>query len=168
MWFELPFRQFPALDLDRDNLLDDDRTNDLRRQGAAQQVPTDRVGKQCHDVVVVKFEHHQEQQRRQTQQHRTTHSTFARQRLDLAEDLETFTNQVANLVKNFSQVTTGLTLQHDRRRKEPEVHVGDPVRHVFDGFVQRNSEVLFLKAARKFRRQRRLSFRSNQTEPGVE
>ncbi len=109
-----------VLNFDRDDLLDRDRTDDLGYQGPAQQVAADGVGEQHHDVVIVQLQHDEEQYRWQSQQHGTAHAAFSGQRLDLSEDMQTFTDQVSDLVQDFGQVTTGLSLQNDGGRKEAQ------------------------------------------------
>ena len=90
-----------GLDLDRDDFLDHKCTDDLSDQCGTQHVAANLVGEQHHHVFVIQFEHDQEQDRRQCQQNCTAHTAFARQRLDLSEDHESFTNQMSDLVEDL-------------------------------------------------------------------
>ena len=93
-------------------------------------------------VVGIESPHGDEQHRRQSQQHDARQATFAGQGLDLSPNLESFANEVADLVENFRQVTTRLPLQDDRRGEEPQVEVRHAFGHFVDGFFQRLAEVL--------------------------
>src|SRR6185295_4012666 len=125
-----------------------------------------RVREQWHHVIGVQTVNGQEQQRRQSQQNDAGQAAFARQGLYLTPNLESFADQVADLVENFGKVTTRLPLQNHRRGKELHVQVGNPLGHRVERLVERNTQVLLLEDATKFLADRQRHLFSNQPESG--
>src|SRR5262245_6240633 len=111
------------LDTDIYNFANHQRTEQLRYDAADEHFLAHGVGKEQHQVVGIHAVNDDEQRGRQCEEHDTREAAFAGEGLDLAPDLEALADQVADLVENFGQVTTRLTLQDDRRGEELEVQV---------------------------------------------
>ena len=127
---------------DVDNFLDDVSPEDLHDDGKADHLLTHRMRKQKHDVFTIDAINGDEQTDRQCHQHRAAQPPFTRQGLHHAQDLEPFTNDIANLVDDFSQVTTRLALNRNSRHKELQVEIRHAFHHALQSRLNRNAQIL--------------------------
>src|SRR5689334_21756691 len=135
------------LDTDIYNFANQQRTEQLRYYAADEHFLAHRIGEEQHQVVGVHAVDDDKQCGRQSEQHDTREAAFAGEGLDLAPDLEALADQVADLVEDFGQVTTRLTLQDDRRGEELEVQIRNAHDEIVKGFFERLAEVLFFEGA---------------------
>ena len=109
------FRAQEILDFDVDDFADHEGTDDLHDDGPGEHLMAHRIGEEGHRIARVEIPHDDEQHGGQSQQDDAREAAFAGEGLDLAPDLEALADQVTDLVEDFGQVTTRLTLQDDRR-----------------------------------------------------
>src|SRR5262249_53729370 len=131
-----------ALHLDVDDLANHQGAEQLHDEGVHAHLDTELRGPQFFHIVVLDVEHDQEQQEGQRHQDDARQPAFRREGLDLAEDAETFADDVADLVEDFGEVAAGGSLDADGGHEEAQVEVGNAVAHRLEGVVDRNAEVL--------------------------
>src|SRR5262249_50725675 len=133
------------LHLDLDDLADPEETDRLHHDGADDHhVPERLVEQQAH--LFRRNEREREgESSRQRQQHKPGEAPVGGMRSHLTQNLESFTDDVGQVVEDLGQVAAAFALNGDRRDEELHVDERDALGHLLEGVVERQAEILAIE-----------------------
>src|SRR5579863_2134555 len=139
-----------SLNLNTNDLAYHEISNGLQRDSGDEQRVADRIFKQRVDESAIQKQHRANNDRGHP--HQQGHGQASLRCVDahLTLNLETFTDDVGEVVENLRQIAARFALQHHRSHKELDVHQRHAIREIHEGVAYWHPELLLLIELTKF------------------